>query len=224
MLATVLLYHLAVKLTSDPNLGLLSSFLFCINPASVFMCSVYTESLFVCLCFAGMLALTEHCPTVASLCFAMATATRSNGIITVGYLLYYHFQQCLFYASSFPLSRKNKIYKLLKQFLVLIVHVGTVLTPFILFQVYSFFKLCHGWGQAAQSGLFAVCTKSLPIPYSYVQSQYWEVGFINYYQFKQIPNFLLALPMICLLIVCFKSYFTPTRQFFSPKTLPKSGL
>ncbi len=43
------------------------------------------------------------------------------------------------------------------------------------------------------------CLKPVPFSYEYVQKTYWNVGFINYWTWKQIPNFLLALPIFILI-------------------------
>ena len=53
--------------------------LYCLNPASVFMSSIYTESLFSGLAFGGMLSLHGDRPFHAAVCFGVASACRSNG-------------------------------------------------------------------------------------------------------------------------------------------------
>jgi phosphatidylinositol glycan class V len=36
------------------------------------------------------------------------------------------------------------------------------------------------------------------IVYPYIQEKYWNVGLFRYYQWRQVPNFLLAAPIVCI--------------------------
>jgi phosphatidylinositol glycan class V len=42
--------------------------------------------------------------------------------------------------------------------------------------------------------------------YRYIQNKYWNVGFFSYYQLKQIPNFVLAMPIIIISYIIIKYY------------------
>ncbi|XP_062364970.1 GPI mannosyltransferase 2 isoform X2 [Cinclus cinclus] len=42
------------------------------------------------------------------------------------------------------------------------------------------------------------CSQRFPVVYSYIQDTYWNVGFLRYFELRQIPNFLLALPVTLL--------------------------
>ena len=209
VLATLLLYKLTNKLTSNQLLSLYSCFFFCLNPASVFMCTVYTESLFACSCFAGMLAITNSQPYTASLWFGLATATRSNGMLTIGFLLYFHFQDQLVYLVTS--SHRQPFSQIIKHSLIhllqLFVQVLFVLLPFLSFQVYGYRFICYRNADNSHSLPPTLCNHSMPFVYSYIQSKYWNLGLMSYYEIKQIPNFLLALPMALLLMGCIKTYF-----------------
>ena len=218
VIATGLLYRLTYRLMYDSRLSYYSCLFFCFNPATVFMCTVYTESLFVCLCFAGMLAIVNGRPTVASMLFALSAATRSNGVLTAGFIVYYHVQ---IYLSVILYNRSVKfcVRRLLKQLFQLVFQVGIVLAPIVCFQLYGYYLLCVNKtiNTVMAPSLISFCTQSsLPIVYSYLQQEHWGLGFLGYYQLKQIPNFLLASPMIILLSACFKTYFCslPRENFF----------
>lgn len=84
-----------------------------------------------------------------------------------------------------------------------------VTAPYVLVQVYGYRKFCGGEGIDAntlevvttvmeQERLRPWCAWRVPSIYSYIQSTYWGVGIFSYYQWKQIPNFLLAAPVLAL--------------------------
>jgi phosphatidylinositol glycan class V len=203
--AAVTLYFLSVQLFSISSIvpqfsnkrlsilliqrvSFLSVLLFTVNPAVVFTSSVYTESLFVCLSFLGMLAVSHSRLYIAAVMFALSSATRSNGVVLSGFIIYYHL---LAMVKSDTRSMAGMGLRLWKMF----IQVSIVFLPFVMFQYYSYHKLCH-IDAVPRSSLPLVCNWSLPLPYSYIQATHWGVGFLKYYQLKQIPNFILAAPMI----------------------------
>lgn len=113
-----------------------------------------------------------------------------------------------------------------------------VLAPYVLVQVYAYRKFCGGrsagalWGidsnrvlnvdgavDALVAELHPWCAWRVPSVYSYVQSAYWGVGPLKYYEWKQIPNFLLAAPTLALTAF-------GTARFFSAQVQgsPVTGL
>ena len=203
-LAAVSLYRLTHGLFGKKNVALVSTLLFCFNPASVFMSSLYTESLFCCLQFTALCYLEEERSTLAVLLFRLGCATRSNGVISCGFVTHQIIKHFVSNAVD-SLKSTGSLFTLLnlrnavKASLKLIIFNGIILAPFILFQLYGYVSYCMPPADVTHDTAYSPwCDKLIPLPYSYIQDSYWNVGFLRYFELKQIPNFLLATPMILL--------------------------
>lgn len=100
-----------------------------------------------------------------------------------------------------------------------------ILAPYVFVQAYAYRKFCLSSTQEGQESdssfgkqgdetivgttkeelmrltvaqLHPWCTRKVPSVYAHIQSAYWGVGAFRYYQWKQIPNFLLAAPALIL--------------------------
>jgi len=88
VLAAVMLYRLTLLLFRSDSFALVTAILFCFNPASVFMSAGYTESLFACSVFGGLNWLVSGNRLIASLLFGVAAASRSNGTVLLGFIVW----------------------------------------------------------------------------------------------------------------------------------------
>ncbi|CAB3375438.1 Hypothetical predicted protein [Cloeon dipterum] len=179
--------------------------LFCLSPASIFFSAPYSESLFAMLTFSGLARLNTLQPFPSSaLLLALSTACRSNGLLNLLHPIHQHLR-----------FRRPHLALLLLLVLPL---------PFILFQIFSYGRFCLDPHyslplfliQHAQDNEYLVaggtppppfCLQSLALPYQYVQSSHWQVGFLRYFEWKQLPNFLLAAPLLFLVISCGWRFF-----------------
>lgn len=206
------LYLLTNEITKNRRLSFLAAALFCINPASVFMTAVYTECLFAMFTFLGLLLLQKGYDWPAAIFFALAAATRSNGILLSGFLafkwlLYIHDAHLKNYSfGQFFLYAVRRI-------IITALQCTTALLPFAAFQYYAYTLYCNKMINSvdlhSNNSPSSWCqSESIlpPLHYSHVQSHYWNVGFLQYFQFKQIPNFILASPMILLSLYCLAKF------------------
>lgn len=136
---------------------------------------------------------------------AFSTATRSNGLVSIGFIVY---QLILKYVhlGKLKLSFLSKLVYLL-EFVqdLLVVFMAAVISAsgYISFQIYSYIKFCQqGVRKSGQLNFKPTwCYNAIPHPYSQVQAKYWDVGLFRYYQLKQLPNFLLALPITVMALI-----------------------
>jgi len=82
--------------------------------------------------------------------------------------------------------------------------VVTVGMPILLVLKYAEGNFCGGNAEDIPPW----CSGILPNVYSYIQKEYWDVGFMKYWQLKQIPNFILPFPILA---ICFISLYRLTK-------------
>lgn len=204
-LAAKSLYQLSHALFGRNDVALMSSLLFCFNPASVFMSSLYTESLFSCLQFTALYYLEQEKVARALLLFGLGCATRSNGVISCGFVVhrilkrFVSYQLISFKASSNKWTLKfPNVSSSFAVILKVMILSSIVLVPFIFFQFYGYSLYCTPVVNARMTHHKSWCDRWPPFPYSYIQKVYWNVGFLCYFELKQVPNFFLATPIVIL--------------------------
>lgn len=209
----------------NPKITNSTIYLFCINPASIFFTAPYTESLFAWLTFSVIYNCWQKRFHFALFYLILSIMCRSNGVINLGFLLFYICQEII---------ANNNVWKHLFK-LALGIAVATL--TFGAIQYYHYTLFCQDNHQTFSPVIITYakdhrlvlaggngqnspwCRQTIPMSYNYVQKHYWNVGFLSYYKLKQIPNFLLAAPVITLFSVQIFSYFR--RQLSTIKKSPK---
>lgn len=224
-LATVALYKLTRSLFGGSKIALVSSLLFCFNPASVFMSSLYTESLFSFLQFTALYYLEQERSVPALLLFSLGCGTRSNGVISCGFVAHSVLKHFISSELTMKVLSDLSTFKLadllfaVTAVLKLMILNGIVLAPFTFFQLYGYSLYCTPLARDKTYQRLAWCDKWLPFPYSHIQDTYWNVGFLRYFELKQIPNFFLAAPMIVLSSCAVLTYCCNQKNFEVVKML-----
>lgn len=219
------LYELGRKVLRDQRKAEIATVLFCFNPASIFFTAPYSESLYSWLSFSLMLKCFEDINSVLIIVpLSLSILCRSNGLINIGFFVYFGFKK-MFNQSS-VLSFITVLLKVISILIIIAFHFG-------LMQVYNYYLFCLKKsfsfpeiikdfaiknalvlaGNRTSDSVSPWCSSNLPISYSYIQEHYWNVGFLRYYELKQIPNFLLALPIVLIIAINSLKYFRRNQAF-----------
>lgn len=162
----------------------LAAILHIFSPAGVFLSAPYSEGLFSCLNFLGMLLYAQtHTPRSSGqsrtftnaaligsgLCWGLASSVRGNGILSGLILLY----RCVTLLDSLPsfTAVQDLVVTVLAGILVAI---GTIVPQWIAFEEYCL-------GAASGSELPTWCSAIPPSIFKWVQSHYWYVSFVKDY-------------------------------------------
>ena len=136
----------------------------------------------------------------STLWFMLASSTRSNGFVNCGFIAYYHLQSIARKWIEFKISSAI----LFRYFLQCLSLCILVIMPILLVNAYGYFRFCScHFGTSSLNGASCFsrpgwCNNTFPFIYSHIQTHNWGLGLFAYYQFKKIPNFLLASPLIAL--------------------------
>ena len=223
--ATLALHRLTLRVLRCPQLAQAAALAFALTPGGVFFTALYTEALFACLTFTGLLLLEEAAAaaeaeaaeaeavvaavstclgcstpvllTLAAVLLTAASAVRSNGLLSAGFSAWALLRIARASAFSAPSSSSS-----------------------------SAAAACQSRRPASSpallclAGAFALAGPCAPLPafqryaawrlcpaaawchapstlYAHIQGAYWGVGFLSRWTLAQAPQFLLAAPMLC---------------------------
>ncbi|CCG81249.1 Putative uncharacterized protein [Taphrina deformans PYCC 5710] len=171
-IAVIMFYRVSLQTTGSERISKVATLLHIISPAGIFLCTGYTEPMYAALTFAALSILHSH-PYLAACLFGLSGLTRTTGIISALYFL----------------PKRPEPLRMLKT----AVYGGIVCLPWLSTQAYAYYLFCpdRPW-----------CTNSPPFIYSFVQDQYWNVGFGRYFTLSNLPLFVLSAPMY---LLCFLS-------------------
>ena len=225
VLSAMTLYELGRIVLGSDTLAYRAAQFYCINPASIFFSAAYSESCYALLTFRGLLMLERNYWVTSAVFFALSSAARSNGLVNIGFLLHRAARDSV---AWILLCVRDKARVGFFRFGLSVCRLGVLLVlciaPFAAFQYHTYTVYCghrasyrdlpehvRKYGnklgyRMPYMGPSVWCSSWLPLSYSYIQSSHWNVGFLKYYELKQIPNFLLATPMATLCICMIVSY------------------
>jgi phosphatidylinositol glycan class V len=137
----------------------------------------------------------------AALYFAAAACFRSNGILLAGFIIWgviiRPFIQSQQVCVSFHVSGMTPDRIQLpdtKSASKAVLTTALILSPFMGYHYAAYRTFCISEHRSE----YPWCANRIPLIYSYVQSKYWNVGFLRYWTLSQAPNFLLAAPVLVL--------------------------
>ncbi|KAK1573855.1 mannosyltransferase [Colletotrichum navitas] len=202
LFAVLMLYELTLKLFSRPRLAFLSALLHVLSPAGLFLSAPYAESLCAFFSFAGyyVLSCVSDEPkgslrwtagqVLAGAIFGLATASRSNGLLNGLPFV----AECLMFLPSL-LTSPTGLTNLATLF-GLVVGGLLVATGSVIPQALAWLRYCSGVSEARPW-----CARTVPSIYTFVQEHYWGVGLFRYWTLSNVPLFILAAPVLGLLVI-----------------------
>lgn len=230
----LVLYQLGLVVSKNQRLSFVAALLHVFSPAGLFLSAPYNESPYALLSFTGYLffakgllgntrTFAHDVSIVASgMWFGFATTFRSNGLFN-GIPFAVALAQELSAAPTLSSVRRR---------LALVIGGSAIAIGFAVPQLTAYLTYCSGRSGAE---VRPWCTSYFPSIYSFVQEHYWSVqsylnphasnanityrnvGFLRYWTLPNIPLFLLAAPMLYILIQSSLGFIRQPLTFVAKK-------
>lgn len=237
ILSAIILMKIVERLPISRNHKLCTLLCFCFSPANIFFSTIYSESVYMLLLWSGIFFLQnindDDMPSITniflgSLFLCLACFTRSNSIVGFVFLL---FNICDTFSRDYRNEIKKRKPKFWRNFIRLIF-------KYLILGILSIITVWYPSYSINSSAMNFICSTQYTLNhnsdekilyndticspnhiswsnfeiYSKLQQKYWNAGFLRFYQVKQIPNFLLAIPIVVIsmhTISCGKLYLPP---------------
>lgn len=212
----IILYYLTFEMFKTSSLfaksllrfSLVSSIIYIISPAGIFLTASYSEGPCA---FFSMVSIYLREISINRENFDLLnskTSLKTNWIYKVTYILsgtmvsiaYGIRINCLLLGSMFlfdlyEFGIRNRD---ITDSIFPLISGGQLFVSIVALNWYTYAIFCPARGEW--------CQQWIPSLFSYAQSHYWNVGFLSYWSFANIPNFLFALPTILLTLQSFKHF------------------
>ncbi|KAK0708276.1 GPI mannosyltransferase 2, partial [Lasiosphaeris hirsuta] len=239
LLSTVVLYRLGLFVWRPAHhpqgslLALIAALLHVISPAGLFLSAPYAESSFALFSFTGYFLYARSCLSsgpwsrdgfvvLAGLFFGLATAFRSNGILNGVPFAWEFLELLLSFTSALFIGRSHRptaaVADTFRRLAALGIGGVAVAAGSLIPQAVAYQQFCSGSSDAEAPGGDALqprrpwCEDYFPSIYAFVQQHYWNTGFLRYWNLSNLPLFLLAGPLLVILVKSGSDYvFPPAR-------------
>ncbi|KAK3676003.1 ER membrane glycoprotein subunit of the GPI transamidase complex-like protein [Recurvomyces mirabilis] len=212
LMATIVLYKLVHFLTPANDarkrqMAFTTACLHIISPAGIFLLAGYHESAFALLSFLGLYCYISAIDNrfsnyadayqidavytiSAGFWFTLATMVRSNGLLS-GLVFAWDAAAMV---QDLPAALRVRDTERLARFLATLIAGSLIAVGYVSPQVHGYMEFCTAGNTRPW------CDQMPPSIYSFVQSHYWDVGFLRYWKVSNLPLFALTFPIGWLMV------------------------
>ncbi|GAA5985201.1 hypothetical protein JCM10908_002567 [Rhodotorula pacifica] len=214
--AAVVFNRLTRRLFSTrPDFAATATILFLLAPSRPTLHAVpYTEPFSALFTFLGMLLFSRQRDLLASLAWAAGSTFRAQGVVLgVGFFGWQYLLHNVW--KDGPAFSRRHLRRLLVNAPTFLVLSAISAAPFLAFEAFIFRQFClsklteRPW-----------CTRGIGMSYGWVQREYWNSGFLRYWRLLQLPNFLLAAPVLALSFAASYSFYMANSETTWRGTVP----